>query len=56
MLFRSGNGGSYATAGSGGSPSPQNGGAGGGAGGNSVSGNSNITWPSLGTVYGPRVG
>ena len=33
----------------------QGAGGSGGAAGNALSGNSNVTWPSLGTIYGARV-
>lgn len=51
-----GNGGSYGSSGSPGSypGSSRTPGSGGGA-GNAVSGNSFVTWPALGTIYGARV-
>jgi hypothetical protein len=49
-----GAGGSNAGAGTAGTPATI-GGAGGGSGGNALSGNPLVTFPALGTIYGPRV-
>jgi len=50
-----GSGGSNANSGNPGSGSDNVGGGGGGGGGNALSGNPLVTFPSLGTIYGPRV-